>query len=255
MLKKERHKIIIELLEDEKFLLVKDIATKLKVSGMTIRRDINELASNNKVIKLYGGVQLKENEEDFKVRTMYEKMESNIEEKKQMGKIMDTLINENSTIYLGAGTSMLFGAKYLTKNNLTVVTNSIISFNYLQENTEYNLVLVGGNYDPLIGEFNGDSAELFLENINIDIAFTGTNGIYHNNITTSNTSGGKVIRKAFEKAKVKVLVADSSKFNKSDVYTFYKLEDIDILITDSSIEEQIEDYYSRFTKIMKEVLL
>uniref|UniRef100_UPI0022E3BCF4 DeoR family transcriptional regulator n=2 Tax=Bacteria TaxID=2 RepID=UPI0022E3BCF4 len=77
MLKKERHNIIIELLEEEKFLLVKDIASKLNVSGMTIRRDINELANQDKVIKLYGGVQIKENEDNFRVRTMYEKMKSN----------------------------------------------------------------------------------------------------------------------------------------------------------------------------------
>ncbi|EHU9665816.1 DeoR/GlpR transcriptional regulator, partial [Enterococcus faecalis] len=107
MLKKERHNIIIELLEEEKFLLVKDIASKLNVSGMTIRRDINELANQDKVIKLYGGVQIKENEDNFRVRTMYEKMKSNIEEKKKMGIIMNNLISDNSTIYLGAGTSML----------------------------------------------------------------------------------------------------------------------------------------------------
>lgn len=254
MLKKERHNIIIGLLEEEKFLLVKDIASKLNVSGMTIRRDINELANQDKVIKLYGGVQIKENEDNFRVRTMYEKMKSNIEEKKKMGIIMNNLISDNSTIYLGAGTSMLFGAKELNKKNITIVTNSILSFNYLQENTEYKLVLVGGNYNHLIGEFDGDDAEVFLNNINIDIAFAGTNGIYHNNVTTSNTSGGKIIRKVFENSKVKVIVADNTKFNKSDIYTFYKLEDIDIVITDDGIDKQIKDYYSKFTKIIEEVL-
>lgn len=254
MLKKERHNIIIELLEEEKFLLVKDIASKLNVSGMTIRRDINELANQDKVIKLYGGVQIKENEDNFRVRTMYEKMKSNIEEKKKMGIIMNNLISDNSTIYLGAGTSMLFGAKELNKKNITIVTNSILSFNYLQENTEYKLVLVGGNYNPLIGEFDGDDAEVFLNNINIDIAFAGTNGIYHNNVTTSNTSGGKIIRKAFENAKVKVIVADNTKFNKSDVYTFYKSEDIDIVITDDGIDKQVKDYYNQFTKVIEGVL-
>lgn len=254
MLKKERHNIIIKLLEEEKFLLVKDIASKLNVSGMTIRRDINELANQDKVIKLYGGVQIKENEDNFRVRTMYEKMKSNIEEKKKMGIIMNNLISDNSTIYLGAGTSMLFGAKELNKKNITIVTNSILSFNYLQENTEYKLVLVGGNYNHLIGEFDGDDAEVFLNNINIDIAFAGTNGIYHNNVTTSNTSGGKIIRKAFENAKVKVIVADNTKFNKSDVYTYYKLEDIDIVITDDGIDKQVKDYYNQFTKVIEEVL-
>lgn len=254
MLKKERHNIIIELLEEEKFLLVKDIASKLNVSGMTIRRDINELANQDKVIKLYGGVQIKENEDNFRVRTMYEKMKSNIEEKKKMGIIMNNLISDNSTIYLGAGTSMLFGAKELNKKNVTIVTNSILSFNYLQENTEYKLVLVGGNYNHLIGEFDGDDAEVFLNNINIDIAFAGTNGIYHNNVTTSNTSGGKIIRKAFENSKVKVIVADNTKFNKSDIYTFYKLKDIDIVITDDGIDKQIKDYYNQFTKVIEGVL-
>lgn len=73
-------------------------------------------------------------------------------------------------------------------------------------------------------------------------------------MTTSNTSGGKIIRKAFENAKVKVIVADNTKFNKSDVYTFYKLEDIDIVITDDGIDKQVKDYYNQFTKVIEGVL-
>ncbi|HDV0847131.1 TPA: DeoR/GlpR transcriptional regulator, partial [Enterococcus faecalis] len=55
-------------------------------------------------------------------------------------------------------------------------------------------------------------------------------------------------------SKVKVIVADNTKFNKSDVYTFYKLEDIDIVITDDGIDKQVKDYYNQFTKVIEGVL-
>lgn len=59
MLKKERQEQIITLLEKDFYLTNSEIANKLGVSEMTIRRDVTELAKKNKVKKLYGGVERK----------------------------------------------------------------------------------------------------------------------------------------------------------------------------------------------------
>ncbi|HAR0648216.1 TPA: DeoR/GlpR transcriptional regulator, partial [Enterococcus faecium] len=52
MLKKERQEQIITLLEKDFYLTNSEIANKLGVSEMTIRRDVTELAKKNKVKKL-----------------------------------------------------------------------------------------------------------------------------------------------------------------------------------------------------------
>ena len=88
--------------------------------------------------------------------------------------------------------------------------------------------------------------------MNIDLAFAATNGVFDNNVTTANSIEGSIQRVAFKHARKKCVVADSSKFNRSDVYTFYSLSDIDYLVTDDKLSETTFDYYNSYTTIIKE---
>ncbi|MDT2595420.1 DeoR/GlpR family DNA-binding transcription regulator [Enterococcus dongliensis] len=252
MLKQERHEKIIDLLNQNDFMTVSDISTYLNVSDMTIRRDITELADNNQVIKIYGGAQ--KLEKISQELTTNEKIHVNVPRKQYIGKIMNSLIKNNSTIYIGAGTTMLYALSEIKRENLFVITNSLLAFNHLIHNTEYRVLLTGGEFSRTTEEFYGENAERSFNNLNIDIAFAATNGIYENNITTANSVEGAIQRVAFKHAKYKCIVADSSKFNRSDIYTFYHLTDVDSIITDNDISNNTYDHYSNFTKIIKEEL-
>ena len=252
MLKVERQDAILELLEKGAVQSTTDIAKQLNVTGMTIRRDISELEGKGLVLKLYGGVQ--KVKKSLKEMSTNEKINQNIAEKEQIGKIMNSLISDNMTIYLGAGTTILHALKHITKKDLFILTNSLIAFRYIIEETDYKAVLCGGEYNKNTEEFNGLLAERAFEDFNIDIAFASTNGIYSNNITTSNVENGRVQKAAYQAAKVKTILADHTKMNKSDVYTFYHLEEVDFLITDDNLEEDSFKYYSQFTKILNKVV-
>lgn len=252
MLKIERQDKIMSLLDMNDILSTKSIADSLGVTGMTIRRDIYDLENQGLVVKIYGGVQ--KVQKSLKELSTNEKINNNIAEKEEIGRIMDSLISDNMTIYLGAGTTILHALKMFTKKNLFIVTNSFIAFKYIIEETDYKVVLCGGEYNKNTEEFNGDLAERAFENYNIDIAFASTNGIYSNNITTSNVENGRIQKAAYKVAKVKAILADHTKLNKSDVYTFHHLDDVDFLITDSLVNSDIADYYGQMTKILnKEV--
>ncbi len=249
MLKLERHTKILELLRERKYMSISEIAGKLNVSGMTVRRDVHELGDANKLVRLYGGAQNLELKE--KELTTDEKISLHQEQKEYIGLLMNQLIKDNDVVYLGAGTTILYSLKNITKKDLFIVTNSLISFNYLIKETEYHVLLTGGDFSKVTEEFIGEHAEKTFESINIDIAFAATNGIYKNNVTTSNHLEGSIQRKAFEHSKTKVVVADSTKFNASDIYTFYKISDLDYLITDNKIKDTVYSYYSEFGKILK----
>ncbi|MBP2099126.1 DeoR/GlpR family DNA-binding transcription regulator [Enterococcus rivorum] len=251
MLKRERHTHILELLEKKTFMTVSDIATELNVSEMTIRRDINELSDSNKLVRLYGGAQ-KLGRKDKELAT-HEKINLHIEQKEYIGKIMNSLIQENQVVFVGAGTTILYALPFIQKKGLMIVTNSLIAFNYIIKHTDYRVLLTGGDFTPITEEFIGEHAEQTFESINIDIAFAATNGIYNNNVTTSNYLEGGVQRAAFKSAKKKVVVADSTKFNVSDVYTFYKLSDLDCIITDNKIDEQTFKFYQSFGPLLNKI--
>ncbi|MDR0921086.1 MAG: DeoR/GlpR family DNA-binding transcription regulator [Lactobacillales bacterium] len=247
MLKTERQERIVSLINEQEFLNVNQIAELLNVTPMTIRRDVNELAEKNKLIRVYGGAQ-KISLKDREYSTQ-EKMCWNEENKQYIGNVMNQLIKEGDTIYLGAGTTILHALKNITKKELLIVTNSLIAFQYVQENTDYKVILTGGEYAEVTEEFTGEITEKAFTPLNIDIAFAATNGIYGNNITTSSSNQGRVQREAFAHSKVKAIVADHSKFNVSDVYTFYHLTDIDYVVTDNGISETLLNQYESFVKI------
>lgn len=247
MLKAERQQKILELLENHTYMTVAEIAETIGVSNMTIRRDISELANEEKLVKLYGGAQKIDLIE--KELSTQEKIGQNIEAKKYIGSIMNRLISDGDVIYVGAGTTILYALPSIKKDNLHFITNSLIAFNYLVSNTNHKVFLTGGIFAETTEEFVGEHAEKSFDNINIDVAFAATNGIYHNNVTTSNFQEGNVQCKAFEKAKKKYVVADSSKFNKSDILTFYKVSDLDGVITDNKIDSSVLNYYQKYGEI------
>ncbi|MFY9902976.1 MAG: DeoR family transcriptional regulator, partial [Trichococcus sp.] len=106
MLKKERQNRILHLLDETSYLTIVEIATQLEVSEMTIRRDVTELAKENKLKKLYGGAEKLSSEK--KELSTQEKIYANIDEKKYIGKVMNEIIKDNSTIFVGAGTTILY---------------------------------------------------------------------------------------------------------------------------------------------------
>lgn len=57
MLKSERLKNILQIVNTQKFVTVDELAQALKVSDMTIRRDLNELHKANKILRVHGGAQ------------------------------------------------------------------------------------------------------------------------------------------------------------------------------------------------------
>mgnify|MGYP003529164321 FL=1 len=248
MLKIERQKEILRYLDKKYTFSVSEMAKYLNVSDMTIRRDVNELADQNKLIRLYGGVQKLDIRE--KELTTEEKINLHIENKEFIGKVMNSIINDDDVVYVGAGTTILYALPFITKKNLVFITNSLIAFNYLIGHTEYPVQLTGGEYLKNTEEFVGDHAERIFERINVDIAFAATNGIFNNNVTTSNALECNIQRAAFKNAKQKVVVADSTKFNISDVYTFYKLSDLNYVITDDQLDEDTLKYFNTFGNIL-----
>ena len=250
MLKKERQERILELVNESEYLTNSEIASILDVSEMTIRRDISELDKEGKVNRLYGGVE----KINFLAKELStkEKIDVNVSQKKYIGSIINSIITENSTVYLGAGTTIFHSLPYIKKRELFIITNSLIAFLYLKEKTNYRLMLTGGEFSPITEEFVGSTAEKSLENININYSFASTNGVFENNVTTAQYLEGGIQLAALRQSQKKYIVADASILGRSDVYTFENLSNFDGLITDNTIDITKFNTYSKFTQIIKE---
>lgn len=244
-LQEKRLTAINNLLHKTGFMTTVDIAENLQVSSMTVRRDLKRLEELGKITRIYGGAKSNDPTES----TTNEKLQKNINEKKEIAELLAGKITDNSTIFLGAGTTLLLAVPLLVKKNLTFVTNSLLAFNEINK-SKCRLLLTGGELHRNTEEFLGEKAEYFFEGLNFDYAVCSTNGISNNNVTTSMTPEGTIQNIAIDHAEKAIIVADHTKLNHSDIITFQNLSKFDYLVTDSKIEKNDFKKYSKYTKVI-----
>ena len=119
----ERKSDILDRITQDGKVLVGDLAKIYKVSEATVRRDIRELEEKGLLTRTFGGavpLDYKRFEPSFK-----ENAERYLEEKKSIGRYAASLIQDEDTLLLDAGTTTLELAKNLKAKNTTVLTNSI----------------------------------------------------------------------------------------------------------------------------------
>ena len=154
MIKAERQDKVRQLLEEQGTVSVKEISDTLGVSDMTIRRDLEELASLGEIERVHGGARSAQGRPHAMLRHEYshsEKRTKHAEEKLQIARRAVELIEEGSTIFLGTGTTVEQMASMLPAFRLRIVTNSLSVFNLLEAREDCDLCLVGGMYRRFCG--------------------------------------------------------------------------------------------------------
>ncbi|MHC5247779.1 DeoR/GlpR family DNA-binding transcription regulator [Enterococcus sp. LJL90] len=257
MLKSERQKAIVDLTNQFGAISVKSIQEELKVSDMTIRRDLTELEHGKKLVRVHGGAQsvtygeVNESGTDHHELSHLEKKNLRSEEKHYIAKKAAQLIDSpDETIFLGPGTTIELMTEYLNHASLRIVTNSLPVFNLLKDKEGYELYLIGGSYRKRTGAFVGLAANEMIQKIGITKAFIGVNGIDQQFVSTFNVEEGEIQKLALDKAAQKILVADANKFDYSDFYNFYDLNQIDMLFTDYTISADVKKRYQAYTTII-----
>ncbi|WP_026883905.1 DeoR/GlpR family DNA-binding transcription regulator [Clostridium akagii] len=250
MLKKERLLSLLEMTNKEGFLAVSKASEALKVSEMTVRRDLAELEKSGRLIRLHGGSQsLNHNKREELSRS--EKMDIHVEEKNEVAQIVASLIEEGDTIFLGPGTTIEMVPDYINLDFIRVVTNSLPVFEKLQENcSQYEILLIGGNYRKHSGAFIGNIANETLEKLRVTKAFISVNGVLNEKVSNANSEEGRTQSIALNHANEKYIIADHYKLNTEDFYCFYSLNDVDAMVIDKGIDDEMVRHYEQFTKII-----
>lgn len=251
MLKSERLKTILQVVKTQKFVTVDELARALKVSDMTIRRDLNELHKANKILRIHGGAQLLSDQ--IRTEKSYQqKREIHSKEKYEVAKRACNLIHENDSIYVGPGTTLELLVANLKVKHLRIVTNSLPVFEAAKDNmNDYDLIMVGGSYRRISGAFVGALANNELKTMSFSVGFVGVNGINDTSLTTANLEEGQTEGIGLDRSQIKFIVADYTKLDHSDFHQFYDLRNVDGLITNHGIEPELEKHYSQFTTIYK----
>ncbi len=249
MLREERLNHIKKSLEAVGIVRVSELTEKFGVTEMTIRRDFQYLEDEGVLQRIHGGAKLPEtlSPREYSHR---EKQNINIEKKKVIAKKIAEMISSEDTVFLGAGTTIELVFEYLETVPLKIITNSIYVFNKFNESTKYDLLLIGGSYRRRTGAFVGSITNETLQKLRVKKAFIGVNGVYNNQVYTSNEEEGITQSIVLDNAGQKFIVADSSKINKEDFFGFYNLDEVNRLITDEGISDSQKSELELHTKVI-----
>ncbi|KXT82121.1 DeoR/GlpR family DNA-binding transcription regulator [Streptococcus panodentis] len=248
-MKESRHRVILQELDQTGVVSVKNLKELLDVTDMTIRRDLIDLEKQGLLTRVHGGAHKKVKDALNEV-SHSEKQMINIEEKKLIAKKCAALILNGDTVFIGSGTTTDFISDYLDGKSISIVTNSLPIFEKLKDRPNLDLILIGGRYRVKTQTFVGQFANNLLKEIKVSKAFIGVNGIDGHNVTTTNEEEGNGDAIILNNAIEKYIVADNSKFDSYSFYTFYRLDNIDAIITDENLSPKVKEKYSSYTKVL-----
>ena len=241
MYKCEREDEILELLSENEYVTVEYLSKRMRVSSSSIRRDLKNLEERGLVSRSYGGVKIADatgRRIPYSLRT-----HENSAQKKQIAKAALALIDPGDVVLLDGSSSAYFLAELLPSvSGITVITNSIDTASYL---TRYNVkafctggLLSSENRGVLVGGY----AEAFLQQIHADVAVfsvqaVGRDGRFYDCYPEEVAMRNIMIKNA----RRRILLCDSSKWNKTSTFYQGNVRDIEYVISDKDLNDLFDD--------------
>ena len=233
MLAIERKNRIFEILQEEKKVIVADLSKMFQVTEETIRRDLEKLENEGLAKKTYGGAVLNESLNTDLSYTIRQK--TNVDKKMAIAKLAADLIEDGDHIMLDASSTAVYIAKQLkNKKNLTVITTSIEILLELVDIVGWKVMATGGTMKEGNLSFIGPHTEQMLTSYHVDKAIVSCKGIDEKRgFTDSNEADAHIKKVILDSANIRILVADSTKFDKISFAKSCDYNDIDVFITET----------------------
>lgn len=242
MAKNKRKKQILDYLRAKKVVSYEELVTKFEVSGMTIRRYVDLLAEEGKVIKVVGGAQLVGTPGEMYETEVSTRLEINNGEKNAIALEAIKHIEPGEIIYIdGSSTCLQLASKIAESlSGITVVTNSILVHMELARNNKISIICLGGQHDGgsycLVGPQTEDQAGKYF----VDKAFLSTKGFFPEEGTFESFAATYKIKQIIVNNCTKViLLVDHTKFGQRSLCKVIDVSQIDTVITDSLIDSEL----------------
>lgn len=233
MLAAERQAKIVEIVRQQGSVQVDDLAQNLRVSTMTIRRDLEKLQEDNLLERCHGGAVAKQEV------TYADKSTSHMAEKKKLAAACRSLVSAGDNIYLDAGTTTYEIARVIQDiPDIMVVTNDL-EIAGLLKNSPAELFLCGGMVQKSTGSMLGYYATQMLEDFRFDVGFFGAASINRDlDVLTPTVDKAFLKRTAQRRCGKSYLVVDESKFGKQAMAKINHLSDYTAVLTTRELTQK-----------------
>lgn len=236
----ERLEIIIDEVQTNGCVNVTEISQRLGCSEVTVRSDIRKLDAQGVLKKTYGGaVKI---EKGLSVEFVPGECFLNSDKKYRIAKKAYEYIANRESIMIDDSTTGYYLAKYIKEHeekHIVVVTNSLLSGSLLSAARHIDLFVVGGHIKGNPPASLDNITVAGMQQFHVDKAFVGVNGINLKvGLTSMGTPQMDVKREIIKMSNQTYVIADSSKFGSSNLFTVCSMKEIYKVITDTEVTKE-----------------
>ena len=235
-----RQSEIVELARAHGRVLVEELAQRFDVTPQTIRKDLNDLCDMRQLTRIHGGALFPSGNENVEYEARRQIAAS---EKQAIGRAAAEIIPDNASLFVNIGTTTeAVGEALRAHRGLMIITNNINVANRLRVYPEVEVVIAGGVVRGSDGGIVGEAAVDFIRQFKVDYAVIGTSAIDSDgSLLDFDFREVKVAQAIIANARHVILVADSTKFERTAPVRIGHLSQISTFITDRCPSDAIRE--------------
>lgn len=230
MQKADRQEYILHQVNLHNRIMLNDLSGQLKVSHDTVRRDLQELNEQGKIIKIHGGaVSLSFHNGYRNGKEVYAYTQKRVIARKAV-----QLIKNGMFVFTGGGTTVIEMARELPANlNATFISGSLTALLEYCKHPLINVISIGDKIAKTSRISVGPEAIARIREFRVDLCFMGINALNIENGVTENDWDIAQMKKAMAGSSNRlVCLTISEKINSRQPVPVFSLDKIDTLITE-----------------------
>lgn len=238
---KERHIALLEYVTEHGKTEVSALAEHLHTSKVTIRKDLDTLSERG-ILKRERGYAVLRDPGDINYRMAF-----HYDNKQKIAQAATALVEDGETLIIESGSTCTLFAEELarTRQNITIITNSVYLADYVADHANIQVILLGGTLQPKGRSLVGPLTKCAIQQFHVDKIFTGIDGFSRDfGFTGEDLTRTDTVREMTKSAEHTYVLADSAKFRQFGAVAYLGFEDVYQLITDSGISEEEQAYLS-----------
>lgn len=237
----QRRAWIQEYLTAEKIVRSAELSERLCISEATVRRDLEWLEKEGVLERTHGGAILTQR---MRLEPKYfHRAKVHAEEKRLIGIAAAGLIEDGDIVFVNSGTTTTQLIRNIRAGSeITVVTNNLSAPLELGE-PGFELLLMGGSFQPRSNSVAGRFAFDNLSQVYADKAFIGVDGIsIEQGCTVPSNAEAEIVRLMIERTRGQVIIlADHSKWGMVSNFEVAGVNRIARLVTDEGMDMEALD--------------
>ena len=217
MFAEERQERIFQIVNQRSSVRVSELSDELDISEVTIRRDLDELQRQKRIIRTHGGAMSTYSAGKGKTYSQHAAREVDLKQK--IAKAAYDMIQDDDTILLDNSSTVNEVVKLIAhgdKKNLRIITTSLVAPSMLEHAENCTVQIVGGEVNFKYQSVEGSSACRFIRGIRVDKSFVGINGVDEQfGFSTPRYADADIKNDILHSAHCSIILADHTKLGKT----------------------------------------